>query len=76
MRIIVTFDDTKERIEGDAPIFDGRVDYQKGCDKRLAAIGFWVDNWKYAGHCGPNKKSRVFIPWGAALFIEEVPKCR
>jgi len=71
MRVIATLDDNKEtRIEGDCPIFDG-VDYRKGYDKRLAAIGFWLDNWRYTGHSGPNSKSKVFIPWNSALYIEE-----
>ncbi len=72
MRVIATLDDTKEtRIEGDCSIFDV-VDYRKGYDKRLANIGFWLDNWRYAGQSGPNSKSRVFIPWTSALMIQEL----
>lgn len=74
MRVIVTLDDSKEtRIEGDAAIFGDVVDYHKGYDKRLANIGFWLDNWRYAGHSGPNNsKSRVFIPWTSTLIIQEL----
>lgn len=68
MRVIVTLtDDSKEtRIEGDATIFG------KGFDTRLRDIGFWVDNWRYAGQSGPNSKSRVFIPWTSALMVEDL----
>lgn len=74
MRVIVTLtiDGTKEtRIEGDCPIFDKTIDYKGGYDKRLANIGFWMSSWKYAGQGGPNHKSRVFVPWTSALYIEE-----
>jgi hypothetical protein len=73
MRIIVTLTISGEketRIEGDCPIFDGQVDYQKGYDKRLENIGFWLSDWRYAGHGGPNHKSRVFVPWGSCLMVE------
>lgn len=73
MRVIatLTIDGIKEtRLEGDSAIFDGRVDYLKGYDKRLASIGFWLENWRYAGQGGPNHTSRVFIPWGSALYVE------
>lgn len=75
MRVTVhlTIDGINEtRIEGDCPIFDDLVDYQKGYDKRLANIGFWLTSWKHSGHSGPNYKSRVFIPWTSALYVEEV----
>lgn len=76
MRVIVTLVNNRketttiEGIEGDAPIFE--VDYYKAYDKRLANIGFWLDNWRYAGHSGPNNKSWVFIPWTSALMIQEL----
>jgi len=67
MRVIVTLDDGQEtRIEGDASIFG------KGFDSRLRDIGFWVDNWRYAGQSGPNHKNRVFIPWTSALMVEDL----
>lgn len=71
MRIIVhlTLDGTNEtQLEGDAAVFDGRIDYTKGYDKRLASIGMWLSNWRYAGHSGPNNRSRVFIPWTSLLM--------
>jgi len=69
----LTIDGTKEtRIEGDSAIFGNGIDYKKGFDSRLRDIGFWLDNWRYAGHSGPNQKSRVFIPWTSALYVEEV----
>jgi len=74
MRVIVhlTFDGDRElRLVGEAPIF-GDIDYRKGFDGRLRDLGFWLSDWKYAGHGGPSNKSRVFIPWASALMIEEV----
>lgn len=74
MRVIVTLVDTgkETRIEGDSPIFSNGIDYKKGFDSRLRDIGFWLDNWRYAGHSGPNQKSRVFIPWMSCLIVEEL----
>lgn len=74
MRVLVhlTIDGEREtRLEGDAPVF-GQSNYTKGFDSRLRDIGMWLSNWRYAGHSGPNNKSRVFIPWVSALFIEEL----
>ena len=73
MRVIVTLtiDGTKEtRLEGEAPIFGDGIDYKKGFDSRLKNIGFWLTDWRYAGHSGPNNKSRVFVPWSSALMVE------
>lgn len=75
MRVIVTLaiDRTKEiRLVGDSPIFGDRTDYRKGVDSRLRDFGFWVTDWRYEGHSGPAQKSRVFIPWTSALYIEEL----
>ena len=69
MRVMatLTIDGEKEtRLEGDAQIFDR---HQKPW---LGDIGMWLENWRYAGHSGPNNKSRVFFPWGSALYIEEL----
>ncbi|MBA7679359.1 hypothetical protein ES703_87651 [subsurface metagenome] len=77
MRVIATLiiAGTKEtRIEGVTDVFDRRLSYE-GSHKRLAAIGFWLSSWKYAGHGGPNNKSRVFCPWTSCLMVEEVMKC-
>ncbi len=74
MRVMVTLmitGDKEIRLEGEAPIF-GNHDYKKGFDSRLRDIGFWMENWRYNGHGGPNNKSWVFIPWGSALYIEEL----
>jgi len=73
MRVIVTLtiDRTKEtRLEGDSPIFGDGIDYKKGFDSRLRDLGFWLTDWRYAGHSGPNNKSRVFVPWSSALMVE------
>jgi len=71
----LTIDGIKEtRLEGDSAIFDSPVDYQKGYNKRLAAIGFWLENWRYAGHGGRNHNNRVFVPWSSALYVQEVKK--
>lgn len=75
MRVMVhlTVDEVKETIlEGDAAVFRNHVDYSKGFDSRLRDIGFWLENWRYEGHRGPNNKSRVFVPWSSALYIEEL----
>jgi len=73
MKVIVNLADEKEtRLEGDCPIFGKGRDYKEGYDKRLDNIGFWLNDWKYAGHSGPPHKSQVFIPWGSALYIEEL----
>ena len=74
MRVIATLTvgEKETRIEGDAPIFSN-PDYKKGVDARLRDIGFWLENWRYAGNGGPNYKTgRVFIPWASALYIEEL----
>jgi len=75
MRVRVTLVVTEKRetlLDGDAPIFGNGKDYKKGVDARLRDIGFWLENWRYADHSGPNNKSRVFIPWGSALMIQEL----
>ncbi|MBA7593473.1 hypothetical protein ES703_00393 [subsurface metagenome] len=75
MRVIVTLtiDGTKEtRFEGDSAIFGDGIDYKKGFDSRLRDIGFWLSDWRYSGRSGPPHKSRVFVPWGSALYIEEL----
>ena len=67
MRVIatLTIDGTKEtRIEGDARVFDNHL------HPWLGDIGFWLDNWRYAGHNGSNQKSRVFVPWTSCLYVE------
>ena len=69
MRVIVTLtiNGTKEtRLEGDCPIFDGQG------DNGLRDLGFWLTEWKCAGHGGPNHKNKVFIPWTSVLYCEEV----
>lgn len=72
VRVVLTIDGTKETIiDGDGDVF-GHVDYKKGVDTRLRDIGFWLENWRYAGVGGPNNKSRVFIPWSSALYIQEL----
>ena len=70
--VTLTIDGTKEtRIEGDTDVFDKRLSYE--CShKRLAAIGFWLSAWKYAGYSGPSHKSRVFCPWTSCLMVEEL----
>jgi len=77
MRVVavVAIDSFKEyRFEGDSDIFDGHVDYMKSRDKRLDAIGFWLENWRYHEHPGTNHKSRVFIPWGSCLTVETLER--
>lgn len=71
MRVIATLVDMgrETMIEGDSPIFSNGIDYKKGFDSRLRDIGFWLDNWRYTGHSGPNQKSRVFIPWTSCLYV-------
>ena len=70
--VALTIDGTKEtRIEGDTDVFDKLLSYE-GSHKRLAAIGFWLRDWKYAGHGGPSHKSRVFCPWTSCLMVEEL----
>ncbi|MBA7703100.1 hypothetical protein ES703_111882 [subsurface metagenome] len=75
MKVIVTLtiDGTKEtRLEGDCPFFGDGIGYKKGVDRQLRDIGFWLFDWRYAGHSGPPQKSRVFVPWTSALYIEEL----
>jgi len=75
MRVRVTLMVTEKRetlLDGDAPIFGNGKAYGKGFDTRLRDIGFWLESWRYAEHDGPNSKSRVFIPWGSALMIQEL----
>ena len=75
MRVIVTLtiDGIKEtRIEGNARVFDYPT-LTSACNfESLPEIGMWLSDWKYQGHGGPNHKSKIFIPWTSALFIEEV----
>ena len=74
MRVRVTLTITGEKetiLDGDAPIFGNR-DYKKGFDRQLRDIGFWLENWRYADHGSPNTKSKIFIPWGSALMIQEL----
>ena len=70
MRVIVTLIDmVKEtRIEGDTEVFDKHLSYEGG-HKRLAAVGFWLKDWRYAGYSGPSHKSRVFCPWTSVLMV-------
>ncbi|MBA7654347.1 hypothetical protein ES703_62224 [subsurface metagenome] len=69
MRVIATLaiDGTKEiRLEGDAQIFGSHL------KPWLGDIGIWLENWRYAGHSGPNNKSKVFVPWTSCLMVEEL----
>ena len=74
MRVIatLTIDGTKEiRIKGDTDVFDKLLSYE-GTHKRLAVIGFWLTDWKYARYGGPNHKNKVFVPWTSCLTVEEL----
>jgi len=68
MKVIVHLIDEKA-LTGEACIFG--VDYQKGNDTRLRDIGFWLEDWHYAGNTGAPHKGKVFIPWTSALYIVE-----
>jgi len=75
MRVIVTLVDLgkETRIEGASPIFGNAIDYKRGVDSRLRDIGFWLSDWCYCEpYAKPHRKSRIFVPWGSALLIEEV----
>jgi len=75
MRVMVTLTITGEketRLVGNAPAFGNGIDYKKGVDSRLKGIGFWLLDWSYAGNSGPAHKGKVFVPWGSALYIQEV----
>jgi len=66
MKVIVhmTIDGTNEIcLEGKAPIFDSHI------VPWLGDIGFWLEEWKYAGKGGNNHKLPAFIPWTSALFV-------
>ena len=74
MKVIVTLTITGEketRLEGDTDVFDKVCSYE-GSHKRLAAIGFWLREWRYAGHGDPSYKSLVFCPWTSCLMVEEL----
>lgn len=72
VQVIVAIDGTKETaLVGDAALF-GPVDSTKGDDKLLRDIGFWLSDWRYAGHGGRAHSGRVFIPWSSALYIVEL----
>ena len=66
MKVIVHLIDEKA-LTGEACIFG--VDYQKGNDVRLRDIGFWLEDWHYAGNTGAPHKGRVFCPWTSALYL-------
>lgn len=73
MRVAVILVNENETVlEGEAPVFGGKRDYKEGYNSRLDDIGFWLSDWRYAGLGGPNHKSRVFVPWCSALYIEEM----
>jgi len=72
VRVIVTLTDDgikETKLEGDTDVFDDEPGYG-GSHKRLTALGFWLDNWRYAKVAGNNHKSRCFIPWSSCLFVE------
>ncbi|MBA7575107.1 hypothetical protein ES708_33844 [subsurface metagenome] len=72
MRVIVTLtiDGTKEtRIEGEAQIYDA-PDIEPLEPLEARGIGFWLDNWRYAGVGSPNHKGQVFCPWTSVLMVE------
>ncbi len=72
VQVVVAIDGAKETtLSGDAAVF-GPVDYTKGDDKSLRDIGFYLTDWKYAGHGGHAHGGWVFIPWGSALYIAEL----
>jgi len=73
VRVTLTITGEKETVlDGDCPFF-GTGDYKNGVDTRLNDIGFWLSNWRYTGQKGGNcNTSRVFVPWGSALMIEEL----
>ena len=74
MRVAVhlTIDGVRETtLEGDGWIFEaGHPMIPDTLEE--GDIGFWLENWRYAGIGSPNHKSRVFCPWGSCLFVETV----
>lgn len=71
--VTLTIDGVKETVlEGVSSLFSDGVDYMKGFDSRLRDIGFWLENWNYAGQGGAKHKGRVFVPWTSALYILEL----
>jgi len=69
----MTMGENETALEGEAPIFGNHAGYKEGFDARLRDIGFWLSNWRYAGHSGPNwKSSRRFVPWSSAQYIDEL----
>ena len=77
VRVYLTLDGVKETVlEGEAGIFGTKPGELVVRDLlELRDIGFWLTDWRYhfdGVAPGRNNKSRVFIPWGSALFIEEV----
>ena len=75
MKVIVRLLEGGETVlEGDALIFNRNIDYtQAGRDGRLDSLGFWLIDWRYAGHPGASNKSQVFIPWTSCLMVETSP---
>jgi len=77
MRVIVHINiasDKETILEGEAAIF-GKHDYRQGVDRQLRDLGFWLEDWCYLQSAtkGAPHKGKVFIPWGSALYIQEVP---
>jgi hypothetical protein len=72
VQVIVSIDSTKETaLVGEATVF-GSVDYTRGEDRRLRDIGFYLNDWNFAGHGGAHHKGWCFIPWGSALYVVEL----
>ena len=71
MKVIATLVVGEKEIllEGETDIF-GKLCSYEGTHKRLASVGFWMRDWRYAGYSGPNHKSRVFCPWTSCLKVE------
>ncbi len=70
--VTLTITGDKETVlVGEAPIF-GSPDYKKGFGSGLKNLGFWLTDWHYNSHGGPSNKSKVFIPWGSCLMVQEL----
>lgn len=76
VRVTLTIDGVKEMVlEGDSSLF-APEDYREGQDISLRDIGFWLENWNYAGQSGAKHKGKVFVPWSSALYILELGKAK
>jgi len=65
----LTIDGMREtKIEGDSAFLDGTP----GDALEEKGLGFWLSKYRIGSQRGRVLRSRAFVPWSSALYVEEI----